>query len=76
MANLASNVDFSLHLYGTNTPSGLNLLGYAGVVVTGEMLRWNALGSIEIYILGDITAPAHPLTADCGHGIFLSAFGK
>jgi len=28
------------------------------------------------HISGDITAPAHPLKADWGHGIFLSAFAK
>jgi hypothetical protein len=33
--------DFSSREYGTFTPSGLNLLGYAGVVVVGAMLRWN-----------------------------------
>ena len=40
-SNFASMVDFSSLEYGTFTPSGLNLLGYAGVVVVGAMLRWN-----------------------------------
>ena len=75
MANIASIVDFSSRVYGTDTPPGLNLLGYAGVVVTGAMLRWNGLGTIKMYISGDITVPAHPL-ADCGHGIFLGVFAK
>ena len=39
--NLASMVNFSSSEYGTFTPSGLTLLGYAGVVVVGAMLRWN-----------------------------------
>jgi len=69
-------VDFSSRVYGTATPSGLNLLGYAGVDVWGAMLRWKAFGSIKLYISGNITAPAHPFTGDWGHGIFLSAFAK
>ena len=76
LANFASIVDFSSHVYGTGSPSGLNLFGYTGVEVTGAMFRWNAFGSIKLYISGDITAPAHPLTAACGHGIFLSAIAK
>ena len=40
------------------------------------MFRWNGFGLIKMYILGNIIAPAHPLTANCGHGIFLSAFAK
>ena len=71
-----SCINFSSRLYGTDTPSGLNLLGYAGVVATGTVLRWNGLGLIKMYNSGDITVPAHPLTVDCGHGIFLSAFVK
>jgi hypothetical protein len=56
-------VDFSSRVYGTATPSRLNLLGYAGVDVQGAMLRWKAFGSIKLYIfklyiLGNITAPA------------------
>ncbi len=69
-------VDFSSLVYDTNAPSGLYLLGYAGVGVVGAMLRWNAFWSVYAYISGDITAPAHPLTGDWGHGIFLSAFAK
>ena len=42
----------------------------------GAMLRWKAVGSIKLYISGDITAPTHPFTGDWGHGISLSAFAK
>jgi hypothetical protein len=45
------------------------LLGYAGVNVHGAMLRWKTVGSIKLYISGDITAPAHPFTWDWGQGI-------
>ena len=76
MVNIALIVDFSLHVYGTNTPSGLNSLVCAGVVVTGAMFWWNGLVLIKMHISGDTTAPAHPLTAGCEHGIFLSASAK
>ena len=69
-------MDFSSRMYGSKSPPWLNLLGYAGVVVTGAMLRLNGLGLIKMYILGNIAAPAHPLPADCGHEIFLGAFVK
>ena len=40
-SNFVLMVDFSSPEYGTFAPSGLNLLGYVGVVVVGAMLRWN-----------------------------------
>ena len=69
-------VDFSSHVYGTATSSGLNLLGYTDVDVWEAKLRWKGFGLIKMYISGNITAPAHPFTGDWGHGIFLSAFAK
>ena len=57
MMNFASMVDFPSCMYGTKLPSGLNLLGYAGVEVTGAMLRWNGLGLIKMYTSGNNTAP-------------------
>jgi hypothetical protein len=46
LANFASMVDFSSRVYGygTKAPSGLNLLGYAGVKVVGAMLKWKGFG--------------------------------
>ncbi len=54
-------VDFSSRVYGAMTPSGLNFIGYAGVAVVGAMLRWKRLGSIKVYISGDIAVLAHLL---------------
>ncbi len=36
----------------------------------------NGVASIRAYISLDITAPDHPFTVDCGHGIHLSARAK
>jgi hypothetical protein len=76
MENFSSNVDFSLQVYGTITPSRLNLIGYAGVNVVGAMLRWKGVGSIKIYNSGDTTALDHPFTGDWGHEIFFIALAK
>jgi hypothetical protein len=51
-------------------------MGYTGVVVAGAMLRWKVVGSMRIYISGNMTAPAHPFTTDQGHEIFLIALAK
>ena len=42
----------------------------------GCNVKMERVWSIKAYISGDITAPAHGLTANWGHGIFLSAFAK
>ncbi len=76
MENFASMVDFSSRVEGTITYSGLYFIGYASVAVVDAMLRWNGVGSIKMYISGDITALAHLFTGDCGHGIFFSALAK
>jgi hypothetical protein len=57
-------------------PSASNLLGKSGTSVVGFFPGVNGVASIRAYISLDITAPDHPFTVDCGHGICLSAWAK